>query len=272
MWVVASIGFSLYTSRFGSYGETYGSLGAVVVLMLWLLLSAVAIILGAEINAEAERQTRRDSTDPPRGRSASGAPTPPTRSGRRRGGAVTEEDRPTDGPGQGYVPDQAHRRPKGASDALVEAMGKVSEAWEWIERMRGRLYDLHQMAGHADFLFGDAAEALREAGCAEAAEAVEHEVVGRNVLDGRWTFQMVEEFDDQYYEPVRALERRAPRRADGGQAPRVRGRAQGAAPLAIPPTRAGRPPRAARTADAHPRPPPGTGAGPCPSVGARARA
>jgi membrane protein len=66
VWVLASIGFSIYTSRFGSYGETYGSLGAVVVLMLWLLLSAVAIILGAEINAEAERQTRRDSTDPPR--------------------------------------------------------------------------------------------------------------------------------------------------------------------------------------------------------------
>ncbi len=65
VWLLASIGFSFYTSRFGSYGETYGSLGAVAVLMLWLLLSTVAIILGAEINAEAERQTRRDSTDPP---------------------------------------------------------------------------------------------------------------------------------------------------------------------------------------------------------------
>jgi hypothetical protein len=128
--------------------------------------------------ADAERQTRRDSRRPP------------------------------DDPATPSVPDEEHRRPDGASDAVVEAVGKVSEAWEWVERMRGRLYDLHQMAGHADLLFGDAAGALREAGCVEAAEAIEREVVGRNVLDGRWTFQMVEEFDDQYYEPVRALERR----------------------------------------------------------------
>ncbi len=63
LWLVASIGFSIYTSNFGSYGETYGSLGAVVVLMLWLMISAAAVIIGAEINAEAEHQTRRDTTE-----------------------------------------------------------------------------------------------------------------------------------------------------------------------------------------------------------------
>jgi hypothetical protein len=107
-----------------------------------------------------------------------------------------------------YVPDAAHQRPAGASDELVDAMGKVSEALEWIERMRGRLYDFHQMAGHADFLFGDAADALREAGFADAADELQREVVGRNIIDGRWTFQVVEEFEQHYYEPVRAVEGR----------------------------------------------------------------
>ncbi len=107
-----------------------------------------------------------------------------------------------------YVPDDEHQRPAGASDAAVEAVGKVSEALEWVERIRGRLYDFHQMMGHADFLFGDAADALEQAGCPEQAALLRDEVVGRNVLDGRWTFQIAEEFGDCYYEPVTAVERR----------------------------------------------------------------
>ncbi|GAA1520351.1 YihY/virulence factor BrkB family protein [Kribbella lupini] len=62
IWLVASIGFSLYVATFGSYAKTYGSLAAVVVLMLWLWLTAYAILLGAEINAESEQQTVRDTT------------------------------------------------------------------------------------------------------------------------------------------------------------------------------------------------------------------
>ena len=62
VWIVASIGFSIYVSNFGSYNETYGSLGAVIIVMLWLFITALSMILGAEINAEAERQTRRDTT------------------------------------------------------------------------------------------------------------------------------------------------------------------------------------------------------------------
>ena len=107
-----------------------------------------------------------------------------------------------------YVPDEAHRRPEGASDELVEAVGKVSEALEWVERVRGRLFDFHQMMGRADFLFGDAADALEEAGCTEQAELLRREVVGRNVLDGRWTFQMVEEFERCYYGPIGEVETR----------------------------------------------------------------
>jgi membrane protein len=65
IWVIASLLFSLYVANFGSYNETYGSLGAVVVLMLWLQLTALVVIYGAELNAELERQTRRDTTTGP---------------------------------------------------------------------------------------------------------------------------------------------------------------------------------------------------------------
>jgi len=57
VWVVASVLFSLYTANFGQYNETYGALGAVVVVMLWLYITAFVVIAGAEINAELERQT-----------------------------------------------------------------------------------------------------------------------------------------------------------------------------------------------------------------------
>jgi membrane protein len=62
LWVLASVLFSLYAQHFGSYNKTYGSLGAVVVLMLWLYLSAFALLLGGEINAESEHQTSADTT------------------------------------------------------------------------------------------------------------------------------------------------------------------------------------------------------------------
>lgn len=62
LWLVASILFSIYASNFGSYNETYGSLSAIIVLMIWLLITAAVVIIGAELNAELETQTARDST------------------------------------------------------------------------------------------------------------------------------------------------------------------------------------------------------------------
>ncbi|WP_245986932.1 YihY/virulence factor BrkB family protein [Azospirillum thermophilum] len=67
VWLLGSVGFSLYVSYFGSYNETYGSVGAVVVLLLWFNLTAYVILLGAELNAEIEHQTARDTTDSGRG-------------------------------------------------------------------------------------------------------------------------------------------------------------------------------------------------------------
>lgn len=65
LWLLATIGFGLYASHFAGYDATYGSLSAIVVLMMWLYLSAYAVLLGALINAEAERQTAIDSTTGP---------------------------------------------------------------------------------------------------------------------------------------------------------------------------------------------------------------
>lgn len=104
--------------------------------------------------------------------------------------------------------DRRHQRPDGTSDETVAAAGKVSEALEWVERARGRLYDFHQMMGHADLLLGEAADDLADAGHPELAEHLRTEVVGRNAIDGRWTFQIVEEYDDLYWSAVRAAEAR----------------------------------------------------------------
>jgi membrane protein len=65
VWLAASVGFSIYTANFGKYNETYGALGAVVVMMLWLYISAYVTIVGAELNAELEHQTARDTTAGP---------------------------------------------------------------------------------------------------------------------------------------------------------------------------------------------------------------
>ncbi len=64
LWIVASVGFSLYAS-FGSYGKTYGSLAGVVVLLMWLWITTYAVLLGAEVNAESEQQTMADTTEGP---------------------------------------------------------------------------------------------------------------------------------------------------------------------------------------------------------------
>ena len=62
LWLAASLLFSFYVSNFGSYDAAYGSLGAVVVALMWFYISAFVILLGAELNAELELQTRRDTT------------------------------------------------------------------------------------------------------------------------------------------------------------------------------------------------------------------
>jgi membrane protein len=65
LWILGSVLFSLYVSNFASYNKTYGALAGVIVLMLWMYLTSYIVLLGAEINAESEKQTSRDSTTGP---------------------------------------------------------------------------------------------------------------------------------------------------------------------------------------------------------------
>ena len=82
IWVLGSIAFSIYVRNFGSYNETYGSIGAVIILLMWLWLSTFVVLLGAEVNSEMEHQTERDST--------TGAPEPRGRRGARVADEVAE--------------------------------------------------------------------------------------------------------------------------------------------------------------------------------------
>lgn len=105
--------------------------------------------------------------------------------------------------------DEAHGRPPGTSDKTVQALGKLSEALEVVEEARGMLYGFHRRTGTADLALGEAVDLLREAGHDELADRLDTDLVGRNVLAGRWTFQVVEDYDDGYYATFREHERRA---------------------------------------------------------------
>jgi hypothetical protein len=106
-------------------------------------------------------------------------------------------------------PDTAHQRPNGLNDATVTALGKLSEALEVVEHARGLLYGFHRLTGTADLALGEAVDLLREAGHDELADQISQELVGRNVIEGRWTFQIVEDYDDNYYSAFKDAERRA---------------------------------------------------------------
>nr|WP_234800048.1 hypothetical protein [Mycolicibacterium diernhoferi] len=113
--------------------------------------------------------------------------------------------------------DAIHARPDGVDDDTVEAVGSLSEALEYVERARGHLYAFHQLMGHADLLLGDTCDRLREAGHETIADRLEEDMVGRNIVQGRWTFQVVEEFDDTYWSRFRDHERRVREELMGGR-------------------------------------------------------
>jgi membrane protein len=65
LWLLASLLFQVYVANFANYSATYGSLGAVIALLMWFWISALVVLLGAELNAEMEHQTRKDTTTGP---------------------------------------------------------------------------------------------------------------------------------------------------------------------------------------------------------------
>lgn len=107
------------------------------------------------------------------------------------------------------TPAPRHQRPEGVDDTTVEAVGKLTEALEVVEQARGFLYGFHRLCGTADLTLGEAVDLLRDAGHDALAEEVQRDLVGRNILEGRWSFQVVEEYDDGYYAAFRAAERKA---------------------------------------------------------------
>jgi hypothetical protein len=101
--------------------------------------------------------------------------------------------------------------------ATIEAVGRISEALETVERARGHLYSFHQLTGTADFQLGEAVDLLREAGHGDLADRLERDLVGRNVIPGHWTFQIMEEYDDTYWSVFRAFEKEARDSLTGGR-------------------------------------------------------
>jgi hypothetical protein len=94
-------------------------------------------------------------------------------------------------------------------DTTVEGLGKLSEALETIEQARGQLYGFHQHSGKADLLLQDAVELFRKAGHTRLADDLDRDLVGRNVIADRWTFQVVEDYDATYWSVFRAFDQRA---------------------------------------------------------------
>jgi len=114
-------------------------------------------------------------------------------------------------------PDREHQRPEGLDDLTVEALGKLSEALETVERVRGHLYSMHQLTGTADFMLDDAVALFAKAGHTATAERIQRELIGRNVIPNHWTFQIVEAYDDGYYREFREIEKDARDELAGGR-------------------------------------------------------
>jgi hypothetical protein len=120
--------------------------------------------------------------------------------------------------GSAKHPERPSARPRtaGLDDATVAALGRLSEALEVVENARGHLYEFHRMSGMADLTLQEATKDLRAAGHADLADEVELVLVGRDVVPGHWTFELVEAYDAQYWTVFRAVEQEARNRFAGG--------------------------------------------------------
>jgi hypothetical protein len=116
-----------------------------------------------------------------------------------------------------HEPVDPAERGRDLDDGTREALGKLSEALEVVEDARGHLYGFHRLTGTADLTLGEAVEAFRRAGHDSLADRLETELVGRNILEGRWSYQVIEEYDDGYYALFKELERVARDDLAGGQ-------------------------------------------------------
>jgi hypothetical protein len=100
-------------------------------------------------------------------------------------------------------------RPPALSEPEVAALGKLSEALEVVEHARGLLYGFHRLCGTADLTLQEAVAMFRDAGHDSLADDLERSLVGRDVIDGRWSFQLVEAYDRGYWSVFRDAEAHA---------------------------------------------------------------
>lgn len=108
-----------------------------------------------------------------------------------------------------------HPVPEGVTDETVAALGELSAAFEVIEEARGHLYAFHRRSGKADLALQEAVDHLRTAGHRELADEIDDVLVGRDVVPGLWTYQLVESYDSTYYDVWQAVVEKAERLAAG---------------------------------------------------------
>jgi hypothetical protein len=109
-----------------------------------------------------------------------------------------------------------HPVPDGVTDETVAALGELSAAFEVIEEARGHLYAFHRRSGKADLALQEAVDHLRKAGHPELADEIDEVLVGRDVVPGLWTYQIVESYDRTYYDVWKAAVEKAERVAGHG--------------------------------------------------------
>jgi hypothetical protein len=100
----------------------------------------------------------------------------------------------------------ARCRPPGTSEADIAALGKLSEALEVVEHARGLLYGFHRLCGTADLTLQESVALLRDAGHSALAHEIDSALVGRDVIPGHWSFQLVEAYDAHYWNVFRDIE------------------------------------------------------------------
>ena len=109
-----------------------------------------------------------------------------------------------------------HPVPEGISDETVSALGELSAAFEVLEEARGHLYAFHRRSGKADLELQQAVDHLRKAGHRALADEIDEVLVGRDVVPGLWTYQIVESYDRTYYDVWKAAVEKAERVAGHG--------------------------------------------------------
>jgi len=113
-----------------------------------------------------------------------------------------------------------HPVPDGVGDETVAALGELSAAFEVIEEARGHLYAFHRRSGKADLALQEALDHLRRAGHSGLADEIDRVLVGRDVVPGLWTYQLVESYDSTYYDVWKAVVEKA-ERVTGSGAPHL---------------------------------------------------